>query len=159
MTTAQAPTSPANTDGRGIRSRFGVGVALNLLGVLFNQGSTLLTNMLVARLLGRSTFGEYVIVLSTLQSLTAFAGLGMGFTATRYLPEYRVRDRARAGRILGLGALSTAVAGTFIALLLISFAPLAATRWLHAPQLAPLLRLGAAVVLGSAINGYLTGVL
>ena len=145
--------------GPSVRARFGTGVLLNLVAVLFNQGSTLLTNMVLANLLGSSTFGRYVIIASTLQSLSAFAGLGMGFTATRYLPEHRASDPARAQRILGLCALSTVLAGTLVAVLLVALAPLLADRALHAAALAPLLRLGAAVVLCTALNGYFTGVL
>jgi O-antigen/teichoic acid export membrane protein len=139
--------------------RFGTGVAFNLVGVVFNQGSTLLTNMLVARVLGAQSFGQYEIVLSTLQSLSSFAGLGMGYTATRYLPEYRARDLPRAGRILGLCLTGTAAASVLFALALVVLAPVLSDRLLHAPQLTPLLRIGAGVVVFTAFTGLLTGVL
>jgi O-antigen/teichoic acid export membrane protein len=139
--------------------RFGSGVAFNLVGVLFNQGSTLLTNVLVARVLGAQSFGQYVIVLSTLQSLSSFAGLGMGYTATRYLPEYRVRDLPRASRILGLCLVGTAAASLLFAMALVAGAGVVADRLLHAPHLAPLLRIGAGVVVFTAFTGLLTGVL
>lgn len=145
--------------GGGILARFGTGVFYNLVGVLFNQGSTLVTNMLVANILGRSTFGQYAIVLSTLQSVSLFAGLGMGYTATRYLPELRVRDRPRAARILGLGSLSTVSSAALLSLLLFLGGPVIASGVLRAPQLALLLQIGAGVVFCTALTGYFTGVL
>ena len=76
---AQA-ASPSN-----LHSRFQTGVAFNLVGTFFNQGSTFVVNIVVANLLGRQIFGEYAIVQNTLVAVSVFVQLGIGYVATKYV--------------------------------------------------------------------------
>ena len=96
----------------GLRSRFQTGVVFNLIGAVFNQGSTLAFSVIAANLLGRQTFGEYAMVQSTVVSLALIAQFAIPYTTTKYLAEFRAQDPERAGRILGmLSILSVIVAG------------------------------------------------
>ena len=56
-----------------LRDRLIKGAALNLIAVAFNQGSTLIVNILVARILMKQTFGEYAMVQSTLLTMAALS--------------------------------------------------------------------------------------
>jgi O-antigen/teichoic acid export membrane protein len=108
-----------------LHSRFQTGVAFNLVGTFFNQGSTFVVNIVVANLLGRQIFGEYAIVQNTLVAVSVFVQLGIGYVATKYVAELRSTDRERTGRILGmLCGFSTILAG--IASLTLLFL----SRWL-----------------------------
>jgi O-antigen/teichoic acid export membrane protein len=142
-----------------LHSRFQTGVAFNLLGTIFNQGSTFVVNIVVANLLGRQIFGEYAIMQNTLVAVAAFGQLGIGFVATKYVAEFRSTDRERAGRILGmLYAISIMLAG-IASLTLLVLSPWLAVSVLKAPSLAPGLAIGSAVLLFAVLNGFLIGAL
>jgi len=77
------------TEDMSLRRRLLKGTALNLIAMSFNQGSTLVAAILVARLLKKQTFGEYAMVYATLLTAVAFAQLAIGYTASKYIAEYR----------------------------------------------------------------------
>jgi O-antigen/teichoic acid export membrane protein len=142
-----------------LRDRLIKGSALNFIAVAFNQGSTLIVNIIVARILMKETFGEYAMVQSTLLMVAALSQLASGYTASKYVAEYRSIDPERAGRIMGLCALvSTLMAGVG-AILLIALAPCLAANILKAPHLAVALMIGSGFLFFSSINGYQTGAL
>jgi O-antigen/teichoic acid export membrane protein len=143
----------------GLRNRLIKGTALNLVAVGFNQGSTLMVNIIVARILLKQTFGEYAMVQSTLLTVSALSQLATGYTASKYIAEYRSSDPQRAGRIMGLCAIvSTAMAGVG-AFLLIALSPWLASNMLKAPHLAVAFMIGSGFLFFSSINGYQTGAL
>lgn len=142
-----------------IRDRLIKGTALNLIAVAFNQGSTLIVNIVVARILMKQTFGEYAMVQSTLLTVATLSQLATGYTAAKYIAEYRSSDPERAGRIMGLCALVSAVMAGVGAFLLIAIAPWLADAMLKAPRLAFALMVGSGFLFFSSINGYQTGAL
>ena len=139
--------------------RFGTGVIWNLLAVACNQGSTFAGNIALANILGRAVFGRYAIVMSTVLSVSSLAALGMGFAATKYIAELRIHDRARARRILAFCSTAAYASAVLVSAAIWLAAPALAARYLHAPELTHLLRIGALGMLWLAMNGYLTGVL
>jgi O-antigen/teichoic acid export membrane protein len=142
-----------------LRDRLIKGTALNLIAVAFNQGSTLIVNIIVARILMKQTFGEYAMVQSTLLAVATLSQLATGYTASKYIAEYRSSDLERTGRIMGLCALVSAVMAGVGALLLIAIAPWLAGTMLKAPRLAFALMMGSGFLFFSSINGYQTGAL
>ena len=142
-----------------LRDRLIKGTALNLIAVAFNQGSTLIVNIIVARILMKESFGEYAMVQSTLLTVAALSQLAIGYTAAKYIAEYRSSDPERAGRIMGLCAIVSAVMAGVGAFLLIVIAPWLAGAMLKAPHLAVALMIGSGFLFFSAINGYQTGAL
>jgi O-antigen/teichoic acid export membrane protein len=142
-----------------LRDRLIKGSALNLIAVTFNQGSTLIANIIVARILLKQAFGEYAMVQSTLLTVATLAQLATGYTAAKYIAEYRSIDPRRAGRIMGLCALVSALMAGVGAVLLIGLAPWLAGNMLKAPHLASALMIGTGFLFFSSINGYQTGAL
>jgi O-antigen/teichoic acid export membrane protein len=55
-----------------LQDRLIKGTALNLIAVAFNQGSTLIVNIIVARILMKQSFGEYAMVQSTLLTVVVY---------------------------------------------------------------------------------------
>lgn len=135
------------------------GTTMNLIAVAFNQGSTLIVNIIVARILMKQIFGEYAMVQSTLLTVAALSQLATGYTASKYIAEYRSSDPERAGRIMGLCAIVSAVMAGVGTVLLIAAAPWLAGTMLKAPHLAFALMIGSGFLFFSAINGYQTGAL
>ncbi len=134
-------------------------VAWATFGTIFNQGSTFASNLWIANLLGKSVFGEYAIVLTTVQATAAFASLGVGYTATRYIAEWRHRDAVRAGQLLGLFSRISWIAAVVAAMLLGLSSVRLANSALHAPSLGTALLLASASAVFMVRNGYLTGAL
>jgi O-antigen/teichoic acid export membrane protein len=139
--------------------RLAKGVFWSLLGAIVSRAAGVAGSVVVARLLGITAFGEFTMIQSTVGLFGTFAGLGLGITAIKYVAELRESDPTRCGRVIGL-ILSVATAGGCVCgLMLFMFAPWMATHTLAAPQLAPLLRAGAALVLFSALQGVYSGAL
>ncbi len=140
-----------------LRRLFGTGVAWSLVVTVGGQGSTLLTNIVVANVLGIEGFGRYAMILSTVQSMSQLSGLGTGYTATRYISEFRTSDPARAGRVIALCA-ALACAGGFVAGFgLLVASDVVATSAFKVAQLSTPLRVAALAVAAGAINGFLVG--
>lgn len=142
-----------------LRERLFKGTVFNFIAVAFNQGSTLIVNIIVARILLKQTFGEYAMVQSTLLTVSALSQVATGYTAAKYISEYRSSDPERAGRIMGLCALVSALMAGLGTILLIALAPWLADKMLKAPHLAVALMAGSGFLLFSSINGYQTGAL
>jgi O-antigen/teichoic acid export membrane protein len=142
-----------------MQGRFARGVYWNSLGTLFVQGSTFVTSILLARLLGREVFGELAMIQSTLLTLSSIAQVSTGLTATKYVAEFRDADKLRAGRVLGLCSVLTLATGVIATLFLLISSPWMAANFLAAPHLTSSLAISAAFVLFSVMNGYQIGAL
>jgi len=143
----------------GIGTRLRAGLAWNLVAAAAAQGGTFAVNLIVANLLGRRVFGEFAMVQATWLTVAAVAQLATGYTAAKYVAELRATDPDRAGRVLGLcAAVSAAMAG-LAGLALGLGADRLASDVLHAPHLAPALRLVALAAGLAVFNGFQTGAL
>lgn len=142
-----------------LRDRLIKGTVLNFMAVAFNQGSTLIINIIVARILLKEVFGEYAIVQNTLLTIATISQLATGYTASKYIAEYRSSDSMRAGRIMGLLSIVSALMAVVGALTLIFLSPWLADTMMNAPHLSAPLMIGAVFLLFSSINGYQTGAL
>jgi len=140
-------------------ARLARGAFWSLTGAFVSRAMTLASSILVARILGRETFGELGIIQSTVGMFGTIAGFGLGLTANKHVAEFRVKDPARAGRIVALAALFAMLTGGLTSAALAMLAPWLAQRTLAAPQLAGLLRIGALYLLVSAVNGAQAGAL
>lgn len=147
------------TPATGLRSRFQTGVVFNLIGAVFNQGSTLAFNIIAANLLGRRGFGEYAMVQTTVVSFALIAQFAVPYSTTKYVAEFRASDPVRAGRILGMmTVLSFLIAGIF-SLAFLTASPWIASSVLKTPPLALTLAIASSVLMFTALNGFLMGAL
>ncbi|MEW5858697.1 MAG: oligosaccharide flippase family protein [Cyanobacteriota bacterium] len=147
------------TSAASLRSRLQSGIAWNLLGAVFNQGSTFAVNIIVANILGQKVFGEYAMLQSTILTLTNIAQFAAGYTANKYVAEFRSTDKEKAGRILGLCSAVSATMACIVALFLLVSAPWLASEILQAPHLSNSLRIATGVVLFAVMNLYQMGAL
>jgi O-antigen/teichoic acid export membrane protein len=60
-----------------------------LIGNIIGKGLSLAAGIFVARFLGKEVFGEYGIVKNTIMLIAAFSTFGLGYTATKYIAEYK----------------------------------------------------------------------
>jgi O-antigen/teichoic acid export membrane protein len=142
-----------------LASRLSKGFAWNLLATVSSQGSTFAGNIIVARLLGAVTFGEYAMVQATVVPLGMAAQLATGYAAAKYVAEYRSSDPERAGRIVGLCGIACLLTSVAAGGGLVGLSSWLAAGALEAPQLAPWLAIGGLFVVCTALTGYQAGVL
>jgi O-antigen/teichoic acid export membrane protein len=142
-----------------LRVRLGRGTFFNTIGSAVGQGSTLVVNMAVARMLGLERFGQYALIQTSLLTAAFVAQVATGNTATKYVAEFRSTDPERAGRIAGLCALSAWVTSTLFVLLVLLGADWLAVRVGRAPGLGTPVRLGAAFIVFNCVNFYQVGTL
>ncbi|NOZ40854.1 MAG: oligosaccharide flippase family protein [Planctomycetes bacterium] len=72
-----------------------------MAGAVISRGLMLVASILVARMLGKTVYGELGMIRSTVGMFGVFAGFGLGLTATKHVAEFRESDPERAGRIVG----------------------------------------------------------
>lgn len=139
--------------------RLAKGTFWSIAGAVISRGLMLVATVSVARILGKTGYGELGMIQSTVGMFGVFAGFGLGLTATKYVAEFRRSDPERAGRIIALSELVAIATGGLMALGLVIFAPWLAQHTINAPHLAGVLRIGAIILLISALNGAQTGAL
>lgn len=143
----------------GLGQRLIVGSFWNLVAMSFNQGTTLIVNILLARILGKAIFGEYAIVQNTLLTAATFAELSLGFTAMKHLATARASDLERTGRLVVLFNRISISLGVLAAVLVVVLAPWISGTLLKADYLSLMLVLGAPFLLFQTINGFQIGAL
>lgn len=142
-----------------LRSRLQSGVSWSLAGAVFNSGCTLALNIIIARIVGKEVFGEFGMVQNTMITLAGIAQLATGYTANKYVAEFRSVDKDKAGRIIGLcSAISTLTAFIAVAVLFVG-APFLAISLFKAPHLSPSLMIATGMVFFAVMNGYQMGAL
>ena len=139
--------------------RLARGTFWTLLGAILSRLFMLISSIVVARILGKTSFGELGIIQSTVGMFGTVAGFGMGMTATKFIAEFRGTDPIKAGRIRGLSSAFSWVSSGATACAMFIFAPWLAENTLAAPQLTGLLRIGSILLFFTAINGAQTGAL
>jgi O-antigen/teichoic acid export membrane protein len=139
--------------------RLAKGAFWSLVGAVVSRLFGLASVVLVARVLGIAGFGRFGVVQSTVNMFGVFAGFGLGLTATKYVAELRSSDPQRAGRIMGMAGVVAFGTGLLMAAALYALAPWLAVRTLADSSLAPLLRIGAMILVFEAMNGTQMGAL
>jgi O-antigen/teichoic acid export membrane protein len=139
--------------------RLARGAFWSTAGEVASRTLTMLSSFVIARSLGRVSFGELGIIYSTLGMFGTLAGFGLGMTATKYVAQFKVADPTRAGRVIGVATIVSFVSGTALALLMVLLGPWLAAHTLAAPHLGPLLQVGSLLLFLGAISGAQTGAL
>jgi O-antigen/teichoic acid export membrane protein len=139
--------------------RLARGIFWSVAGSVISRGLMLCATVLVARMLGKTVYGELGMVQSTIGMFGVFAGFGLGMTATKHVAEFRRCDPERAGRIIGISGLFAMLTGGLMALGMLILAPWLAECTISAPHLDGVLRIGALILFISALNGAQTGAL
>src|SRR5208282_2508704 len=90
-------------------------------GSVLSRVLGLTSSIVLARIIGKVPFGELTTIQSTAGLFGAFAGLGIGITATKYVAEFRESETARCGRVLGFSLGAALVGGILAGLGLLLF--------------------------------------
>lgn len=135
------------------------GIAWSLVAQVSAQGATFLSNIFVANLVGRTTYGQYATVVGTLLSISSLAQLATGYTSVKYLAELRTVDPVRAGRVVGVCSLVSSVSAIIATIAVLACSPWLASSVFRAPTLAIPLAIGSLFLGFSIVNGFQIGAL
>lgn len=139
--------------------RLARGAFWSLVGTALSRSLSVVSSILVARMLGKVGMGELGMIQSTAGIFSAVAGLGMGLTATKFIAEYRASDPSRAAGMLRLSARLAWVSGGCMAATMALLAPWFAQHTIAAPHLTGVLRFGSVLLLLGAVNSAQMGAL
>lgn len=132
------------------------GGAMTLGGSLLGRAAGVAQSIVIARGLDPHRLGLFAIVNYVLALGGAIMDLGVPATAPKLVAEYRVTHPTALRRIVGaLVVLSGVLATTGALLLLVGAEPLG--RFYREPALAPLFRLGAALLFIALVGAILAG--
>ena len=140
-----------------VGTRLARGTFWSLIAGCLSRSLALLASIIIARLLGKETFGELGILQSTLEMFGSLAAFGMGLTSTKYVAECRKSDPDKAGRIIAMSSVAAWLSGGLGTCILIYLSSWLASNALAAPQLASLLRISSISLLFGAVNGAQVG--
>lgn len=142
-----------------LKQRLLKGSFWSLLGAVTGKGFVLLAFIGVARIIGQHAYGELGIIRSTINMFIAVSGMGVGYTASKYIAQYRISDSRRAGEIYALSNIMSVSVGFIGAVVLIFCAQYIADNSLQAPHLSTDIKIGAVVLFFTTINGIQSGAL
>lgn len=131
----------------------------SLLGNVAGKGLALLAGILVARFLGKDVYGEYGIIRNTILTIGVFSTFGLGYTATKFIAEYRKSTPEKIPMFIKQANKITLFFSGFMALLLFVFADYVALEWLGAMHLAIPLKILSVLIVFNAITTTQIGVL
>lgn len=126
---------------------------------LWGKGISFIGTVIIVRMIGREAFGEFGMLNTTISMFGMFTTFSISQTATKYIAQYRNSDKEKAGRIIGLSFLFSAVLGFLMFTAIMIFADTLAVKSLNAPHLANSLRLMSIGLLFGALNGAQNGVI
>ena len=135
------------------------GAFWQMVGTASAKFIVLLSGILCAHILGKSEYGQFNMVRSTINMFVVFGTAGMGLTATKYISEYKKNNKEKIGPIYRLTNLFALFSGILCAALIGFLAPFLAENTLNAPELTTSIRLGALLLFVTVLNGAQQGAL
>ena len=145
--------------GSPIAHRLLTGAFWSMLGGVASRVFTVLSGVVVARIIGKEGFGEYGMVQSTIGMLGVLAGFGLGATATKFVADARHGDPARAERVANLTLLVAVASGALLAATTFLSSHWLAASTLQRPELSGLLQAASLLLFCSALNNVMLGTL
>jgi O-antigen/teichoic acid export membrane protein len=142
--------------GAALRSGLVTNSGWNFLGAVFNQGSTFALGVIVAKALGRESYGSFAFLQGTLSTLINISQMAMVFVATKCVGEFRSTQKERAGRIIALSITISAITGLVIAAIAFGAADFVASRVAHQSQLGSLIHFASPAVFCAVVSGVIT---
>lgn len=130
-----------------------------LAGASVARALSLVVAIVLARLLGGVGYGELSAVQATVWMFGSFASFGLGLTATKFVAEFRRSNPNRAGQVIGLSTVTSAVIALAVSAALFLLGPILARGALGAEGLGGMIRVASLLVFFGAVNGAQTGAL
>ncbi len=142
-----------------LANRYLSGAYWSVVAAVVSNILTLLSMMLVARFLGKNSYGQFVVIQSTLGMFGVFAGFGIGAAAIRYVAEFRHKNLTRLSNILGLAESTVFIISIIATIVLIIVSDVVSSKVLNTPSLSFPLAISAFSVFFLAHDAYQKSIL
>lgn len=142
-----------------IGNRIATGAFWSFTGTALAKFLVLIAGIICARILTKDQYGEFGIVRSTINMFVVVGSAGLGLTASKFISEYKVKQKERIPSIYILTNGVALATGLLVTILVLIIAPYIAEHTLHAPHLQNSIRVGALLLFVTVINGAQTGTL
>lgn len=83
-----------------IASRVVNAVVFGVGGAVFSRALTMLSQIIIARMLGKNEYGQFSLINNTVHMFVLFAGMGLGATLLRYTAIYYREQKEKAGKFI-----------------------------------------------------------
>lgn len=135
------------------------GVLWSMVGTVALRGLMFFSMALIARILGKTIYGEFGMIQATIGMFGVLSGFGLGITANKYIAEFRHKSPMRAGKVICLTLAAAVCTGSIITILLFLIAPWVAKNTIEAPYLTVYLQIGSIILFLNALNAVFVGAL
>lgn len=129
-----------------------------LLGNAFGKGLTVLSGIIVARLLGKDVYGEFGLLRNTLIIIAVFSTMGLGYTATVFISEAKEKTKNIVYPLVKVIELMTVIFSGLISLCVFFFSNELAV-FLEDEALDTPLKILSAIILFNAVTTSQIGIL
>ena len=144
-----------------IGRRMASGAFWSFTGTASAKAMVMIAGIICARILGKELYGQYGLVKNTINTFMVLGSSGLGFTAAKYISEYKQASKGRISSIYFVTNGFAVIMAVVVAILLLVFSNLLADHILHTPSLGVSLKIASAVLVIVVINvaqeGVLTG--
>ncbi|MFV0536925.1 MAG: oligosaccharide flippase family protein [Dysgonomonas sp.] len=130
-----------------------------VFGNVIAKGLSLIAGIVVARLLGKDIFGEYGMIKNTLATMAIFSTFGLGYTATKYVAEFKNVSASVVSQVIKYSTKITLCTSGLMAVIIFVFANYISNTILKAPDLGISLKLTAIWVVFNALTTTQIGIL
>ena len=144
---------------KALNSRLTIDSFWALFGNISAKGLALIAGILVARFLGSEVYGEFGLIKTTLMSLALFSTLGLGFTSTKFIAEYKLKNPEYIFTIIKYSKTITFVISSLLAFFLFFNSAYISKEILEASHLNTPLKLVSAWLVFNALTTTQIGIL
>ncbi len=130
-----------------------------LIGNALAKGMALIGSIIVARFLTKDIYGEYGTLKYTVTNIAIFSTLGLGYTATKYIAEYKNTSPEKIGTIINYTLKISLTISALMAIIVFFCANYISFKILEAPHLSSSLRLVAIWIVFNALTTAQIGIL
>ena len=142
-----------------INKYFLFNVIWSVLSTIINKVLVLFSTILIARFLGQNVYGELAIIKSNTNLFVSFASLGLSLTATKYIAQYRINDKIKTAKIIGLVNTITIIAVFLSTLILFFSSDIFADYILNIPHLSFEIKLSSLIVVFTTLTSLQVGII
>jgi O-antigen/teichoic acid export membrane protein len=129
-----------------------------LLSSIISRFLTLLSLLLIARILGQDEYGALGMIRSTTMTFASFAGLGLGLTSTKFVSEFNNNHPEKVEKIIGLTYTIALLSGLLFLIVFFALADTVASGMMNRAELVNELRIGSFILFFATVIGVQTGI-
>lgn len=130
-----------------------------VLGNILGKGTSFTSGVIVARILGKVTFGEYSAILATVISASVFSTFGLGYTATKFIAETKNKSKNNLRTLIYYSRIITFVTSLAVAVFVFIFSEQLALKIFGSINLSLSFKIVSLLVIFNASTTTQTGVL